>query len=34
MEEQAVENAKKLFFASDYVEKLIGLYGNLKRNGN
>lgn len=34
MAEQAVENAKMLFCASDYVEKLIGLYGNLKRNGN
>lgn len=34
MAEQAVENAKKLFCASDYVKKLIVFYGNLKRNGN
>ena len=34
MAERAVENAKKLFCASNYVEKLIRFYANLKRNGN
>lgn len=34
MAERAVGNAKKLFCASNYVEKLIRLYANLKRNGN